>query len=804
MSRLGATLWRNFQVYQVFGANTNVGKTIFSTLLCRAAKERSNTDGVWYLKPVSTGPFDDADKCQQQELLDMNQNITDETILSRLSNQIKENASNGPGFMLVETAGGPHSPAPSGTSQADLFRALRLPLIFVADWRLGGISTSLSSFEALRSRGYDIDGVAVFRDAKYQNHEYFQQYFAKQRVPFTTVSLPPSLSESHDHSSMANFYLAAESDASANDASLSISAFAEALAERHEARVNRLESMASEAHQRIWWPFTQHQGLDSTDINVIDSAYGDAFQTLTRRSSSETELAHGPSEQSLLQASLDGSASWWTQGLGHANTGLTAAAAYAAGRYGHVMFAGSIHEPALSLAETLIGTLRNPRAQKVFYTDNGSAGMEVAVKMGLKAACVRYGWNVEDHDVEIIGLRNSYHGDTMGAMDMSEPSVYNQKVPWYRGRGFWFDAPTVTMRKGTWIVEKPLSLEGQLGVNNELASIQQVFDRSRDLTDDAAAYEKYIRTTLETLTQDEKRRFGALVMEPVVLGAGGMKLVDPLFQRILANVVRSSASVFSPASPPPPADPDGTSWTGLPIVHDEIFTGLYRLGHPTSSSLIHVRPDISAHAKLLTGGLLPLCATVASDSIYEAFLSDSKTDALLHGHSYTAHPIGCSVANTSLQMLAELDEECAWDNYKSDWARGKRLFSEIASGIKDAASSAFPSASSETASLGPTPPIWSVWSTAFVSALSHATTRVDGVWAMGSVLSISLKDEQGGGYTSNAAKALQQQLLMDKTSSGWNIHSRVLGNVLYLMTSQTSKEEDVRAWEQRVREALGA
>ena len=227
----------------------------------------------------------------------------------------------------------------------------------------------------------------------------------------------------------------------------------------------------------------------------------------------------------LLQPTVDASASWWTQGLGHGSHDLTMAAAYAAGRYGHVMFAEAINEPSLSLATNLLQTLNNPKMTRVFYSDNGSTGMEVAVKMALKATCIRYGWDTAQKDIEIIGLMCSYHGDTMGAMDMSEPSVFNDRIHWYRGRGFWFECPSVKMREGKWVVEKPASLQEELGVETSFQSLQHVFDSSRDLTDDAANYERYIRSTLERLTRDEKRRFGALVMEPVVLGAGGMILV---------------------------------------------------------------------------------------------------------------------------------------------------------------------------------------------------------------------------------------------------------------------------------------
>lgn len=815
MAGLGSFLSREFRLYQIWGANTDAGKTIFSTLLCRAAKKYSPSHNIWYLKPVSTGPAKEADirhldihakhthtqnfyqfsEAVSPHIAARNHSITDEDVIRKLASQIRSNAQSGPGFMLVETAGGPHSPAPSGTSQAELFRPLRIPVIFVADYRLGGISTSISAFESLKMRGYDVAGAAIFRESTYQNSDHLKEFFKAQDVPLLQAPLPPMRANTDDIRSMNKYYEGIEQLTSHDSSQSVVGEFTEILSERHIKRIERLESMASTAHKHIWYPFTQHQGLKSNSLNVIDSAYGDYFQTQNVSS----KLSSLTGQDNILQSTVDGSASWWTQGLGHANHALTTSAAYAAGRYGHVMFAEGVHEPALSLAERLLSILGNPRLQRVFYSDNGSTGMEVAVKMGLKASCVRYGWEKNVNDVEIIALKNSYHGDTLGAMDMSEPSVFNKKVPWYKGRGFFFDFPTVKMRSGKWIVEKPESLRNQLGNDTIHASLQDVFSIGRDSSGDAEAYEKYIRQTLQDLTQKEGRNFGALVMEPVVLGAGGMLLCDPLFQRTLVNVIRTSPEIFSPRQSQSSED---TNWRGLPIIADEVFTGLYRLGHATSCSLIHVHPDISVHAKLLTGGLLPLATTVASESIFSAFLSSQKADSLLHGHSYTAHAIGCAVANSSLDQLRQLDAGGRWDAFKSDWAgAGARpLLEELRSAFKDVAVNVLPregSAVDDTA-----PPVWSVWSSAFVTALSHRSDRVEGVWALGSVLSIALRDEKGSGYTSGAAKTVQQRLLADDGAMGWNIHSRVLGNVLYLMASQVSAEEDVRRWERRVKQAL--
>jgi dethiobiotin synthetase/adenosylmethionine--8-amino-7-oxononanoate aminotransferase len=228
----------------------------------------------------------------------------------------------------------------------------------------------------------------------------------------------------------------------------------------------------------------------------------------------------------LLQPSFDGSASWWTQGLGHGNPSLTLAAAYAASRYGHVMFAEAVHEPALALAEALLlgAGGRNPRLTRVFFSDNGSTGAEVALKMGLRAARFRYGWGAGE-EIGVLGLRGGYHGDTIGAMDCSEPGTFNEKVEWYEGKGFWFDYPTVKCAGGKWAVCVPDELKEQLGVGREHTSLSEVFDvDGRERRGEGREYERYIVDRLKTL-QAQGRKFGSLILEPVVLGAGGMILV---------------------------------------------------------------------------------------------------------------------------------------------------------------------------------------------------------------------------------------------------------------------------------------
>jgi dethiobiotin synthetase/adenosylmethionine--8-amino-7-oxononanoate aminotransferase len=238
---------------------------------------------------------------------------------------------------------------------------------------------------------------------------------------------------------------------------------------------------------------------------------------------------------------------------------------------------------------------------------------------------------------------------------------------------------------------------------------------------------------------------------------------------------------------------------------DEVFTGLYRLGRFSAASLLQVHPDVSIHAKLLTGGLLPLSTTLASTSIFNAFLGDEKADALLHGHSYTAHPIGCHVANTTLQTMERVKATYTWSGFRKDWT------TQALNGQQQLKINTIKPAPEDEG-------VWSFWSKDTVEKLSYHA-KVDHVIAIGSVLAISLKDTSGSGklilpafelsqlrlcvgYTSTAAVGLRDALMNETANAKMSVHTRVLGNVIYFMAAMTSTPKNLRGVEQAVLEKL--
>jgi dethiobiotin synthetase/adenosylmethionine--8-amino-7-oxononanoate aminotransferase len=153
----------------------------------------------------------------------------------------------------------------------------------------------------------------------------------------------------------------------------------------------------------------------------------------------------------------------------------------------------------------------------------------------------------------------------------------------------------------------------------------------------------------------------------------------------------------------------------MPVIFDEVFVGLNRIGVPSSGPLLGIHPDISVYAKALTGGLIPLSVTLASKSIFEAFLSDKKGDALLHGHSYTAHAVGCEVANEALALMENISQCDDWIAAKASWAKPG----------------------------GGESPMWSLWDPRFITAISNLP-NVEETMTFGSVLSIRVQDHSGG------------------------------------------------------------
>jgi len=289
---------------------------------------------------------------------------------------------------------------------------------------------------------------------------------------------------------------------------------------------------------------------------------------------------------------LDGISSWWVNIHGHSHPALNAALAEQAGRLEHVMFAGCTHPPAVDLAERLVARL--PRGlTRVFYSDNGSTAVEVAVKLA-----AQYWINAgEPQRDAFVTLHHAYHGDTVGAMSVSEDSIFT--------RAFTPLLFPVTRAHAPYCYRCPLGLER---ATCNVACLGDLEEKLVALAGTAAA----------------------VIVEPMLQGAGGMITWPAEF---LAGV-RRLCDRF-----------------GVLLIADEVLTGFGRTGRMFACEHAGVTPDIICLSKALTAGYLPLGATCMTDAVHEAFLSDDRARTFFHGHSFTANPLACAVALASLDLF---------------------------------------------------------------------------------------------------------------------------------------------------------
>jgi len=291
---------------------------------------------------------------------------------------------------------------------------------------------------------------------------------------------------------------------------------------------------------------------------------------------------------------LDAISSWWVNVHGHAHPRLSRALAEQAERLEHVIFAGCAHEPAARLAEELVSRVP-PGLERVFYSDDGSTAVEVALKMAWQA----WRHRGEPQRTVFVALAHAYHGDTFGAMAAGGVGAFHA-------------------------VFAPLFCDVRR------AHAPRCFEEPEVAAGGACS--QGCAGTVEEILEREGGRVAAVIVEPMVQGAGGMFVHPPEFLRGVRAATRRH---------------------GVPLIADEVLTGFGRTGRLFACEHAGVAPDLLCVSKALTGGYLPLAATLATGAIYEDFLSDDRGRALLHGHSYTANPLACAVALESLRLLDE-------------------------------------------------------------------------------------------------------------------------------------------------------
>ncbi|MCW2367596.1 adenosylmethionine-8-amino-7-oxononanoate aminotransferase [Sphingobium sp. B7D2B] len=281
---------------------------------------------------------------------------------------------------------------------------------------------------------------------------------------------------------------------------------------------------------------------------------------------------------------LDGISSWWVITHGHCEPRIAAAITAQASTLDQMIFAGYTHPQAEALARSLVA-LTPPGLDHVFFSDSGSTAVEVALKMALG-----HWHNRGEARHRLLVIEHSYHGDTIGTMSVGERGVFNRAYA-----PLLFDVETV-----------PFPAQGQ---------VQASLD----------ALERLCRT-------GEKP--AAFIVEPLVLGAGGMLFYPPETLRAFAEICAQHDVLF---------------------IVDEVMTGWGRTGTLFACEQAGVAPDILCLAKGLTGGAVPLAATLASAAIFESHRSMDRATMFFHSSSFTANPVCCAAANANLAIWRDED-----------------------------------------------------------------------------------------------------------------------------------------------------
>ena len=302
----------------------------------------------------------------------------------------------------------------------------------------------------------------------------------------------------------------------------------------------------------------------------------------------QQEVTHG--KDALLftkdpqQELIDGISSWWVTLHGHSNEYIANAIFNQAKSLEQVIFADFIHPQAKRLAERL-SKLTN--LERLFFSDNGSTAVEVALKIAYQS------WqNQGETRTQIIAFEGAYHGDTFGAMALGERNIFNEN----------FDNLMFPVKRAPW--------------------------PSTWINDDEV--EKKENEAIQKLVDLLKVPTVAVIIEPLVQGAGGMNMVRPEFLTKVSEVVKNNNSL---------------------LIADEVLTGFGRCGSLFAFQRANIIPDLISISKGLTGGFLPMGITLSKEEIFQSFIDDSPRKTFWHGHSFTANPLGCAAANASLDLL---------------------------------------------------------------------------------------------------------------------------------------------------------
>lgn len=292
---------------------------------------------------------------------------------------------------------------------------------------------------------------------------------------------------------------------------------------------------------------------------------------------------------------LDAVSSWWVNVFGHANPRINQRIKDQVDQLEHVILAGFTHAPVVELSERLV-RLTPEGLSRVFYADNGSSGIEVALKMSY-----HYWQNCgQPAKKRFVTLTNSYHGETVAAMSVGDVALFTETYK--------------SLLLDTLKVPSPdcyLRAEGESWEAHSRAMFEH----------------------MERTLEQHHREVAAVIVEPLIQGAGGMRMYHPVYLELL----REACDRY-----------------GVHLIHDEIAVGFGRTGSMFACEQAGITPDFLVLSKALTGGYLPMAAVLTTDTVYQAFYDDYATlRAFLHSHTYTGNPLACTAALATLDIFEQ-------------------------------------------------------------------------------------------------------------------------------------------------------
>jgi adenosylmethionine-8-amino-7-oxononanoate aminotransferase len=549
----------------VTATGTDVGKTVISAALLDATYRRQIPLQYW--KPVQTGGVD-IDRHGIEAILghaiscplptaaydlpaSPDQAAKAENAAQPTLGQLLETMRQQPEQpLLIEGAGGLMVPLnDQNETWLDFMIATEVPVILVASSGLGTINHTVLSLNMLETYGITVLAVVLNGPIHEANLESLRRMKPEHRfISFPHLDLggpcSPAWIEAGD--SLWNALNARERPPAADDWI------------EHDASV-------------VWHPYTQHK----TSPSPIPIVRAKGIYLYTREGE---EL-------------IDASASWWTCSLGHGHPQVGAAIRRQQARLDHCVFAGATHQPAVELAKQLVDRSEG-HLQRVFYSDNGSCAVEVALKMAAQS-WINKG---QTQRKTFLYFKGAYHGDTFGAMSVADAEGLHRTFKSYLFRALF--ATPVTSHASSICPEGPSRLE-------------------------AGCRE------LDALFAQHGDELAGVLIEPWLQGASGMNIQDLAWLKHLDGLCKRY---------------------GVPFILDEVFTGMGRIGAHYAFLRAGINPDIVCIAKGLTGGSLPLAATLTREEIFADFYHDERGKALLHGHTFTGHPIACAAALATLRV----------------------------------------------------------------------------------------------------------------------------------------------------------